>query len=141
MKNTIFIHISKNEITNKKLVRQAFESLQDGRYLITIESNKNRTSPQNAYYWSGVLPLVRDGLKEIGYREIQTNEQTHDLMKARFLKINVVNEITGEVLESIDTTTKLSTIEFSDYIDRIAQFAAEYLGINIPPPNTQVPMF
>lgn len=32
MKNSVFIHISNNQITNKKLIRQAFEVLKDGRY-------------------------------------------------------------------------------------------------------------
>ena len=141
MKNQTFFHISNNAITNKKLVKEAFEGLKDGRYLLTLESHNNRSNDQNKYYWSGVIPLVKEGLKEIGYREITTKEQTHDLMKTMFLKKNIVNEITGEVLESIGSTTDLSTIEFSEYIDRIAQFSAEYLSIEILPPNTQVPMF
>lgn len=141
MKNSIFIHISKNEITNKKLVRQAFECLKDGRYEVTIESKNNRSNQQNAYYWSGVIPTIKEGLKEIGYREITTNEQTHELMKFMFLKKQIVNENTGEVLETIGSTAKLTTIEFMEYIDRIAQFAAEYLSIELLPPNTQVPMF
>lgn len=141
MKNQIFIHISKNQITNKKLVRQAFECLKDGRYLLSIESHNHRSNEQNRYYWSGVIPLVKEGLKEIGYREITTNEQTHSLMKFMFLKKQIVNELTGEAIETIGSTTKLTTIEFNEYIDRIAQFAAEWFGTSIPPPSTQVPMF
>lgn len=141
MKNQIFIHISKNQITNKKLVRQAFECLKDGSYQVTIESKNNRSNPQNRYYWSCVLQLVKDGLKEVGYREIDTVESVHDLMKYMFLKKQITNEQTGEVIETIGSTTKLSTLEFMEYIDRIAQFASEMLGVVVPPPNTQVPMF
>lgn len=108
---------------------------------MSIESHNHRSTLQNAYYWSGVIPLVKEGLKEIGYREITTNDQTHDLMKFMFLKKQIVNELTGEVMKTIGSTTKLTTIEFNEYIDRIAQFAAEFLSVNIPPPSTQVPMF
>lgn len=141
MKNTVFVHISNNQITNKKLIKQAFDCLKDGRYEVTIESKNHRSNQQNRYYFGSVIPLVKEGLKEIGYREITTNEQVHDLMKSMFLKKQIANEITGEVLESIGSTTELSTIEFNEYIDRIAQFSAEYLSIEILPPNTQVPMF
>lgn len=141
MKNSVFFHISKNEITNKKLVGEAFRCLKDGGYELTIESKNNRSTQQNRYYFGCVLPLIKDGLKEVGYREITNNDQTHELMKFMFLKKNIVNENTGEVLETIGSTTKLTTIEFNEYIDRIAQFAAEFLGVTVPPPNTQVPMF
>ena len=141
MKNSVFIHIKQGQITNKKLVRQAFQCLKDGRYELTLESKNNRSLQQNKYYFGSVLPLIKEGLKEIGYREITTVEQTHELMKFMFLKKQIVNENTGEVLETIGSTTKLTTIEFNDYIDRISQFAAEFLGVEILPPNTQVPMF
>jgi hypothetical protein len=141
MKNSVFIHISNNQITNKKLIRHAFEVLKDGRYEVTIQSKNNRSDQQNKYYWSGLIPAVKEGLKEIGYREITTAEQTHELMKFMFLKKQIVNENTGEVLETIGSTTKLSTTEFNEYIDRISQFAAEFLGVEIMPPNKQVAMF
>ena len=141
MKTQIFVHITHNQITNKQVIRKAFEALNDGRYLVSIESNKNRSGQQNRYYFGCVLPLVKDGLIDVGYREISTNEETHDLMKYMFLKKQIANEETGEVIESIGSTTKLSTIEFNEYIDKIAQFAAEMLGVVIPPPNSQTELF
>lgn len=141
MKSQTFIYISNGTITNKKAIRNVFEGLKDGRYLVKIESNKTRSSPQNRYYFGCVLPLVKDGLIEIGYREISNNEQVHELMKFMFLKKNIVNEITGEVIETVGSTTGLSTIEFNEYIDRIAQFSAEMLGVVIPEPNSQTELF
>jgi hypothetical protein len=141
MKTQIFIHITHNQITNKKVIRKAFEQLKDGRYLVSIESGNNRSNPQNAYYWGCCLPLIKDGLIEVGYREITSNEQVHDLMKYMFLKKRIVNEETGEVIETIGSTAKLTTIEFMEYIDRIAQFSAEMLGVVIPAPNTQMDIF
>lgn len=141
MKTQFFISIAKGLITNKKVIRQAFEGLKDGRFLVTVESNKSRSNPQNRFYWGICLPLVKEGLIDVGYREIRTNEEVHDMMKYMFLKKQIVNEETGEVIESTGSTAQLSTIEFMEYIDRIAQFAAEMLSVVIPEPNSQSEMF
>lgn len=138
MKTQIFVHITHNQITNKQVIRKAFEELKDGRYLVSIENGKNRTSPQNRYYWGCCLPLVKDGLQGIGYREVKTNEDAHEVLKYLFLKKVIPNEETGEVIETLGTTTKLSTTEFNEYIDQIIQWAAEYLSIQIPLPNEQL---
>lgn len=140
MKTQIFVHITHNQITNKQVIRRAFEELQDGRYLVSIENGKNRTSPQNRYYWGCILPIVKDGLREAGYREVKTNEDAHEVLKYLFLKKRIPNEETGEVIELLGTTTKLSTVEFNEYIDQIIQWAAEYLNIQIPLPNEQLQM-
>jgi len=39
------------------------------------------------------------------------------------------------VLETIGSTTKMNTIEFSSFIEQIQQWSAEYLGVDIPSPN------
>jgi hypothetical protein len=140
MKYQIFIHITHNQITNKQVIRKAFEELKDGRYLVSIESGKNRTNPQNRYYWGCCLTLVKEGLQDIGYREVRTNEDAHEVLKYLFLKKLIPNEETGEVIEILGTTTKLSTTEFNEYIERIIQWASEYLNIQIPLPNEQLEM-
>ena len=45
--------------------------LEDGRYFVTIKKKNNRTNQQNKYWWSGVVPLVRQGLKDAGYNEVK----------------------------------------------------------------------
>lgn len=138
MKTQIFVHITHNEITNKKVIRKAFEDLKDGRYQVTIESNKNRSENQNKYYWGALLPIVKDGLRDMGYNEVKTNEDAHEVLKYLFLKKRIPNEETGEVIELLGTTTKLSTVEFNEYIDQIIQWGVEYLNIQIPLPNEQL---
>jgi hypothetical protein len=140
MRKTI-LHIQDGKIVNKVAIKKLFTELNDGHYIASIVNHNNRSTQQNRYYFGSVIPAVKEGLKEIGYREITTTEQTHELMKFMFLKKQIVNENTGEVLETIGSTTKLSTTEFNEYIDRISQFAAEFLGVEIMPPSTQVPMF
>lgn len=138
MKTQIFIHITHNQITNKQVIRKAFEELKDGRYLVSIENGNNRTSPQNRYYWGCCLPLVKEGLQGIGYREVKTNEDAHEVLKYLFLKKLIPNEETGEAIEILGSTAKLTTVEFNEYIDQIVQWGAEYLNIQIPLPNEQL---
>ena len=111
--------------------------LPDGRYFVTIKKKNNRTNQQNKYWWSGVVPLVRQGLKDAGYNEVKTNEDAHEVLKALFLKKHISNG-DGVALEMSGSTTELSTIEFNELIANVQQWAAEFLNVIVPDPNTQV---
>ncbi len=104
---------------------------------IIIEKKKrSRSLEQNSYYWGVVVPLVREGLLDVGYKV--GVEETHELMKDKFALKEHVNENTGEVLESKQSTSTMTTMEFMGYISDIQQWGAEYLSINIPDPGQQV---
>ena len=53
-------------------------------------------------------------------------------LKFKFNPVYIPNEH-GEALAVPDTTTTLTKIGFSEYIEKIAQWCSEYLGIIIPP--------
>lgn len=130
-------HIANGTITNPQIVRRSFDELNDGSYWVKVIAKKGRSLSQNAYYWACVLEIVFNGLREIGYREIKDKEDAREVCKDLFLKKKIVNEETGEVMEIHRSTAKLTTVEFNEYIDQIAQWAAEYLNCVILPPNTQ----
>lgn len=138
MKKQVFIHITNNVITNRQIIKKAIQELKDGRYSFTIESANKRSLPQNAYYHSVIVPMVKEGLREAGWNEIITDGDAHEYLKATFLKKGLVNEKTGEVIESIGSTATLTTIEFIGLIDAVIQWAAEFLNIQIPYPNEQM---
>ena len=105
--------------------------------VITIQRKRRRRSlEQNNYYWACVVPMVKDGLKDVGYKV--GIEETHDYLKSTFLKDELVNEETGEVLQTIGSTTKLTTVQFMEFIADVQRWAAEFLGLVIPDPNEQV---
>jgi hypothetical protein len=131
------LHIEDGKITNPKVAAKAWDELKDGSYWVKIVTKKQRTLNQNAYYWTSVLDIVLTGLQDIGYREVKTKDEVHEICKSLFLKTKIVNQETGEVIETVGSTTELTTTEFNEYIDRIAQWAAEYLACEILPPNTQ----
>lgn len=96
-----------------------------------------RSTPQNRYYWGVVVAEVRLGFLEIGYD--MTAEQTHDWLKEKFNPIIVENKL-GVTIEMPGSTTQMTKTQFSEYIEKIARFAAEYLGITIPSPNESLEM-
>ena len=112
----------------------------DGRYHFTIKKKNNRSLPQNAYYHGCIVPEIKRGMYEIGYDEISTN-QVHELLKAKFLQKEIINKHDGEVIYVPGSTAKLTTIEFNEFIEKCQKFAAEYLGIVIADPNTQVSLW
>jgi hypothetical protein len=101
---------------------------------LTLSKSGKRSSMQNRYYFGGVIPIVRQGLKDMGI--VMSAEQTHSLLKFRFLKQEFISN-DGEVIESTGSTKELSKQEFNEYIERIKQWAAEYLNIQIPDPEEQ----
>lgn len=95
---------------------------------------KHRSDPQNRYYWGVVVEMIRAGMKEMG--DTVTPDQVHEFLKWRFLRVQKADESTGEVLyEYAGSTADLGTIQFSEYVERCCQFAAEFLGVSIPLPQ------
>ena len=136
-----FIHINQEgKILNRKVLRSAFSDLKAGRYSIKIDRANKRSLNQNNFYWGVVVPLVKEGLKDIGYNEIRTNEQAHETLKFLFLKKQIPNENTGEIIEILGSTAKLTTIEFNLLIEQVAQWCSEFLGFVLPMPNEQLQM-
>lgn len=105
--------------------------------LQVTKKRKNRSNPQNKYYWGVVIPIIQNGLFETQGEWINANE-THEFLKTNFNYKELVNESTGEVLKLAQTTTTKTTVEFEEYLDKCRAFALEFLNIEIPLPNEQI---
>ena len=134
------IHISNGSITNKKLVKNQFDSLKDGSYLVTIKSKRNRSISQNKFWWGVLIPLVKQGLNEAGYNDVRTNENAHEVIKAIFLKKHICNA-DGVALEISGSTTDLTTVEHMELVANVQQWAIEFLNCYIPSPNEELILF
>ena len=105
-------------------------SLSDGAYDIIIRKYRNqRTSDQNAYYWSTVVSILSD---HFGYEP----EDMHTELKRLFNPVK--SKIDGAIIGG--TTTKMNTVEFfgedeQSYINRICRWAAIEHQVYIPPPK------
>ena len=103
---------------------EAYGYLQDleGKYVEVVvrKERSERSNNQNKYYWGVVLQLLSD---HTGY----TTEEMHCICKQQFLLIH------GQ-FDYVKSTTKLNTVEFEEYLDKIKNWSA-VLGVNIPNPN------
>jgi len=139
MKKELIIHIpEKAKIQNPAKLVEVLKSLNPGDYYILIKDYKKRSLKQNAYYWSVVVPMVKDGLNDQGWDEIRYAEEAHEVIKGQFLSKSVPNTLTGEILEIRGSSSDLTTTEFLAFIDQVIKWAAEFLGIQIPYPNEKM---
>lgn len=123
------------KMKNKDFFIKYVSTLPDGEYILTLEKQKKKRSiNQNRYYFGVVLPILLHHFRQIGFNNIQTHEQVHEILKFKFLKESIVND-DGTFLERIKSTTELSTSEFMDYVAEIQQWAAEQFDLDIPDPN------
>ena len=100
---------------------------------------KHRSNNQNAYLWAVVYPHVLEGLIGVGY-DIEPNdtETVHEWAKNEFIESRKIKQKDFDTfIELPGSTAGLSTEDFGRYIERIAQFAAEFLGVVIPPPTAE----
>lgn len=93
---------------------------------VTVEPyRKKRTNSQGALYFKWVSIIAR----ETG----NSQDDVHDALKDKFCPPRTV--ILGDEERHIRTTTKLSTVEMSAYMDAVQAFAASELGIYLPIPE------
>ncbi len=131
------IRNGKMEFKQRSVFLSDIERLKDGDYVVSVERKKKKRSiDQNKYYWGVVVPMVKHGLLDIGYRI--TTEGTHEYLKSEFNIKEIVNERTGEILKTIGSTTEMSTVDMLNYFDTIRQWSSEYLGVYIPEPSEQL---
>jgi uncharacterized protein YllA (UPF0747 family) len=139
MQTTVYIN-SHSGIVNKPALRKFFSDLKEGAYTLTLTEKNKRTHDQNDYYWGVIIPIALKGLKDLGYSDVRNIMDAHKTLKSLFLK-QVIRNNKGEFIEVVNDSRTLTKAEFTEYIERIAQWAAEYLNVEIPAPNSQTKIF
>ena len=126
--------------TNRAALSRALADFEGKEVTITIaKKKKTRSNEQNRYYWSCVVFIVRDCLRDVGHR--LTIEDAHLLLRMKFLTVPLPIGEDGEFIDHIRSTTELSTFEFSNYISDICTWVYEMFKVDIPKPNTQTTLF
>lgn len=106
----------------------------EGMYRVTVAKyRKRRSDLQNRYYRGVIVPIFADWCRANG--NDWTDEQAHKHLAKRFLEISFTDERTGEMIESVRSTSDLTTVEFMNYEDKCCQFIAEFCEIEVPPPD------
>lgn len=127
--NKLFAKVEGYNLTflDEKALQNHLKEFEECIVEVCISKKKNkRTLDQNNYYWS-LCEIVGN---ELGY----DSEEVHEIFKQRFLKKEkeIMVENHKIKLEKTISTTKLSTIQFMQYINKIKQFCAIELSIYLP---------
>ena len=96
---------------------------------VTVVRQQHMRSPNaNRYYWGVVV-------EEIGGFIGESRDETHELLKARFLKPRQIELLDGQHLEMPPSTRLLTVEQFAEYIRDVKTWAAQFLGLSIPEPG------
>jgi len=88
---------------------------------------RKRSLPQNAWYWSLIIPMIAE---EMGEDDM---DYVHALLKSIHLSKKV--EIKGKIYTVTGKTSKLTTAQFGEYCERVRMWAAQELMLDIPDPD------
>jgi hypothetical protein len=125
-------------IQNRQRLQEWGRMNPNKQFTITIGKKGSKRSTQaNRYYWGVVVAEVRLGFINLGHE--LTAEETHFYLKEKFNSVTIENK-EGITIEVPGSTTQMTKTQFSEYIEKIARFAAEFLGVTIPAANESLEM-
>ena len=103
-----------------------YSQLKNGKYKVKIENySEKRTLNQNALMWMWMMCIER---------ETGTDKQdVHDYYCAKFLRRET--EINGKLAIIIGGTSKLNTLQMTNFMDKVKADAATEFGITLPLPE------
>lgn len=110
------------KFVNLDYLKNFLREMPENQYLvIDIEKRKNiRSNNQNAMYWGLILPTIAN---DLGY----TSDELHSVFKRMFLPRKYIT-IKGKRKLVDPTTTKLTTQQFTEYIEKILVWSSQELG-------------
>ena len=126
-----------DRFVNETAFRADLSTFDGLEVIVTIEKKtKKRTVSQNSYLHV-LLRLFADELNKLG--NDFTMLQVKDMMKFKFLTVEVFDKETGEVIgQRVRDTSELTTTELTWFIERVVQYAADMFHFNLPMPNEQM---
>ena len=110
-------------------------ALLKGRQEVCIKMHRERRSLKaNAWYWKVVIRDVAAGILE-AWGEHLTPDETHLMLKDRFMRKPIVDRSSGEIMGYTHATTVVNSELFSQYLKQVIKFAAESLNVEIASPG------
>lgn len=129
---TMILHATINErgeviFNSPPQAHTRLKSLSGKKVVVEVEEEKTtRSVQQNKYLWSAIYGTLAE---ETGNSE----DVCHEFCKAQFLPIRIV-EVLGKAVKLKGSTAKLSSYEFTEYIEKIFAYFADF-GITFPIPD------
>lgn len=116
-----------NHPSDKQKVIDYIRKLPDKKFIAKIERAKEiRSMSQNKLYWMWLSCIQAD--------TGNFREDLHEEFSRMFLP-KVTRIYRDEEIEKPISTTKLDTKQFTDYLDRVQQFASVEFGCILPNPE------
>ncbi len=117
-------------VEDKQKFQDYLRTIEGEVTLVVARKTKERSHPQNRYYWSVCVGFLSEYL---GYEP----EMLHDILKNLFLKSYSEQYVNGKMQRfvRIRSTTELTTKEFENYTSQIRRWAATELNFSIPEPG------
>ena len=123
---------------NRNLVIDAIRSFEGKGLLLTFEKpTKKRSNNQNSYYWGVLIPITQEAIRN-EWGEVYSADMCHELLKAKFLYYEKVNEQTGEIIRLPKSTTENTTTTQEEYHSKIREFLREWFNVTAPLPNEEL---
>lgn len=119
-------------------LRNALQAVRGKKVQVRMKLvQRTRSLAQNDHYWGFVLPCVVMVLQDFG-NDHADSEMAHEVCKYRFLPEEAVTQVKtpSGFIKQLRSTKRLTTQQWSDYIERIRVWCAEY-GVSVPFPNEQ----
>lgn len=138
MKHEFITSVNKGKLgaITSKQIKTTIEKYEGYRIILTIDKCSSKRSNQQNSYIHFLFSVLTDALNDLG-NELNMLE-VKDMMKAKYLLVDVVNEKTGEVLgQRIKGTSECTTVELNDFFENVIRWASE-LGIVLPYPNEKL---
>jgi len=127
MKRVIERKKEKRHIIESMIVSHFSQYPESEKAIIEIREDKDsRSTKQNRLYWEWVTVIG----SELGY----TKDETHMLLRDKFIGYNEITTKKGDHIRELRSTTKLKVGEFKDYLEQVDIFVSEY-GIILPRPE------
>ena len=104
------------QFVNKHITREQLKGLKDWVYEVVRVDWDKRTNDQNKYLWGWVYPAIYEWLKGA-----YTIDEIHSIMSYQFL-----SRVSKWGSPCILSTSRLTTAEFSKYVEQIKDFVAQY---------------
>lgn len=138
MKHEFITSVNKGKlgVITSKQIKTTIEKYEGYRIILTIDKCSSKRSNQQNSYIHLLFTMLTEALNDFG-NEFNMLE-VKDMMKAKFLLTDVVNEKTGDILgQRIKGTSECTTIELNEFFENVIRWAAE-LGIVLPYPNEEL---
>ena len=113
----------KIRILNRESFNKFLNNFEEGTMLeLVVKEIENRTQLQNSYYWGQVIgsPSREGSLMSNEMFQGYTKQELHEALKEKF---------------DVKSTAGMEQEEFTEYINNIIRWAAEFAGMYIKEPE------